>query len=333
MLSFSILVCATIALAGTMQGTGPFQGPTLHESLLTAEAFVSVSAVMALLLNAAIRERKEKEKSLQGARDNLEHLVQERTRELYEKNRQLEERNRELTSFSYAASHDLQEPLRKIGFFTSKVMESMPAGATNNFLDRIKSSVVRMQRLIENLLSYSLIENNNKLFTETNLNEILRDVKNDLSESLQQTGAMVDAAPLPVVHAIPFQMEQLFTNILQNAIKFRKENTSPHILIEWHLNGDGNYFHLRFTDDGIGFEPENAGRIFELLQKLHGQSEYEGTGIGLAICKKIVEEHGGTIEAKGAVGKGCTIEAVFPAAMMIREASLDREEMEKESAV
>jgi signal transduction histidine kinase len=128
-------------------------------------------------------------------------------------------------------------------------------------------------------------------------------------------------------------MEQLFTNILQNAIKFRKENTAPHIQIEWHLNGDGNYFHLRFTDDGIGFEPENAGRIFELLQKLHGQSEYEGTGIGLAICKKIVEEHGGTIEAKGAVGKGCTIEAVFPAAMMIREASLDREEMEKESAV
>lgn len=321
-----VLLSATIAITGTLQGIGPFTGPTLNESLLTAEAFISINSVMALLLSAAISERKEKEVSLSSSKDYLETIVAERTKELHERNEQLQKRNNELTLFSYAISHDLQEPLRKIEFFSARVLEdeNTLSEKGKDYFQRIRLTTLRMKQLIGNLLSYSIADNSKKVPEKTDLNWILQQTKNDLAEKIQQTGAVIECRSLPVIRGISMQLQELFTNILSNSIKFRKPNQQPHILIQCEIvkgsaldNFDGvqdeEYYHLSFIDNGIGFEQEYANIIFEILQKLHGQNEYEGTGIGLAICKKVVENHNGFIAARGVPGTGCTIHVYLPA--------------------
>jgi light-regulated signal transduction histidine kinase (bacteriophytochrome) len=325
LLGILLIISSLVAGWGTVMGFGPFISPTLNESLLTVEAFVSVNAIMVLVLNAAISEREEKEERLHQARYNLEEIVHQRTQQLEEKNRELEARNKELASFTYAASHDLQEPLRKIQTFSDRILETPPGipQEKQDLFRRIQSAVARMKLLIENLLSYSKVEVSKPGFEVTDLNAVLQEVKNDLSESIQNTGAVIDYGELPKLTVVPFQLQQLLTNIIGNAIKFRKKDTSPHIIIEgvvvkgknipeFNAPPEKQYYHLRISDKGIGFEQQYAEKIFDIFQRLHGQSEYEGTGIGLAICRKIMETHKGFITAHGEPGKGSSFHIFLP---------------------
>jgi light-regulated signal transduction histidine kinase (bacteriophytochrome) len=317
-------VSAVMALVGTLMGRGPFGGASLNESLITVEVFVSINSVMVLLLQAAIMERRKHEQYLNAARKDLESIVLERTKELHSKNQQLEKRNNELTIFSYSATHDLREPLRKIDFFSNKILESnsIISAPERDLIKRIKATTQRMNQLIENLLSYSLLEAHEKPFKQTDLNFVLSEVKNALAEDIQRTGAVINSVELPVINGVRSQFVQLFTNILGNSLKFRKSETPPRISIGLELVSEvlcpgevktGQlYFHLIFRDNGIGFEKQYAGQVFEILQKLHGQNEYEGTGIGLAICKKVVENHNGLICADAEPGKGTAIHIYLP---------------------
>lgn len=325
-LTVLLVISAFMAASGTISGVGPFIAPNLNESLLTVDTFISFNSVMVLVLHAAILERQEKELFLQNAKANLEEIVHQRTEELEQKNRELEFRNKELASFSYVASHDLQEPLRKIETFSDKILKTYPDLPDNakDMFRRIQVAVRRMKQLIENLLAYSRVERSSNEMKLTDLNQVLQDVQNDLSEKIRETGAVIEGGSLPQLRVIPFQMQQLFSNIISNAIKFRKQETTPHIVIKGEViqgtrvphasaNAGMNYYHLRISDNGIGFEPEYAGKIFDIFQRLHGQSEYEGTGIGLAICKKIVEAHQGFITAESQPGIGAVFHIYLPA--------------------
>src|SRR5215203_1029131 len=320
-----LVISSLLAALGTIMGVGPFVSNTLNQSLLTVESFISINAAMVLVLNAAISEREEKELGLLEAKINLEEIVRQRTQQLEEKNKELEARNKELGSFTYAASHDLQEPLRKIQTFSDRILQTPPGlpPHTQEQFRRIQSAAVRMKLLIENLLSYSKVEVSKPQFELTDLNLVLQEVKNDLSEKIEATSTVIDYNNLPTLAAVPFQLQQLFTNIISNAIKFRKDNTRPHIIINSavvkgqdiageNAPAEKEYHHLRFSDNGIGFNPQYAEKIFDIFQRLHGQSEYEGTGIGLAICKKIVETHKGFITATGEPGKGSAFHVFLP---------------------
>ena len=318
-----VLIAAAMAVAGTMAGKGPYIAPTLNESLITVEAFVSIHAIMVLLLHAAVRERRENENFLRTTSHALEDIVARRTQELQDKNRQLEERNSELRSFSYSVSHDLQEPVRKIDFFTQKMMQEDLPEPGNDLLRRIQSATRQMKKLVENLLSYSRVDLRKRNAEKTDLNTLLKQVKHDLSETITETGADIVSDTLPELTVVRFEFHQLFMQLVGNALKFRLPGTRPflhigcevvpgHLLPQPLADAERNYYRLSFTDQGIGFEPEYAGKIFDLLQKLHGQNEYEGSGIGLALCKKVVEQHHGLIQATGMPGKGATFFVYLP---------------------
>ncbi len=321
-----LVFSAIIVNFGTLSGIGPFIGPSLNDSLLTTEAFISVNCIMALVLNSAIAEQRHTEQWLRTTRDHLETIVKERTKELQLKNAELESRNYELSSFNYAASHDLKAPLRKIETFSTQIMQlekDQLSEKSKEYFRRLQNATGMMRKLIDNLLAYLHVNSKEKLFEKTDLNKLLNDVKISMAEMIEQQEVFIEEAKLPVVNVIPFQFEQLFTNILSNSIKFRKAGVAPHIIIENEIV-DGNitpsiardparsYHHISFTDNGIGIEDKDAEKIFEIFHRLHGQAEYEGTGIGLAICKKIMENHHGFISASGIPGKGMSMHIYIP---------------------
>jgi two-component system, chemotaxis family, CheB/CheR fusion protein len=243
---------------------------------------------------------------------------------LVSKNTELEQMNAELTSFTYIASHDLQEPLRKIRTFSNLITEKDSVSfseTTREYFNRITAAVTRMQNLIEALLSYSRTNTLETQFERVDLNKLVEDVKNDLYETIREKNAVIESCNLPSLKVIPLQFHQLFLNIISNAMKYSKENVSPRIKIAAELvNGSsiagGNerykYWKISFTDNGIGFEQEYENKIFELFQRLHGKSQYPGTGIGLAICKKIVLNHNGIIKAAGKTGVGAVFTVYIP---------------------
>jgi len=457
----AVIISTAVAIWGTLNKHGAFVSDSVNESLITVEVFVSINAVLALVLNASIIERKRTEATLKNARDELEIRVKKRTEELtrsnvqlseaqhlahigswewdisdneitwsdelykiyglskgkfkpsYEiflqsvhpddrdytneiihraykdhqpfnyyhrivrpdgdiriilahgevitnekgeaikmsgtgqdvteikmaedmlkktsleleqKNKELERSNNELASFSYIASHDLQEPLRKIQTFSERILqmenERLSDGGKDHF-KRIQSSAKRMQILIEDLLSYSRVNTTDKHFEQTDLNTLLEEVKNELSDIIHAKNAIIDVAPLPPFEIIPFQFRQLLTNIISNSIKFSKQDCRPHVSIkakfvkgdlidEPEADPEKTYYHLSFEDNGIGFEQKFGKKIFEIFQRLHGRYEYPGTGIGLAICKKIVENHYGFITANGRMNEGARFDIYLP---------------------
>lgn len=245
--------------------------------------------------------------------------------QLEDKNRELEAMNQELASFAYVSSHDLQEPLRKIQTFASRIIESeknlSPKG--QDYFARMQNAAHRMQTLIEDLLAYSRTNTSESKFEQTNLNEILEEVKNDLKESIDEKHAVITSQPLPTLEVVRFQFAQLLTNVLSNAIKFSKPHTAPEISITYntvqghkinntHAVADTTYHHIAIRDNGIGFEPEHKHKIFEVFQRLHGRTEYGGTGIGLAICKKIMDNHKGMIVAESEPEQGATFHLYLP---------------------
>lgn len=255
------------------------------------------------------------------ARD-LELKVQERTKDLQQANQELKRMNEELASFAYVSSHDLQEPLRKIQTFANRIEEKeVLSDMGKDYFRRMQDAAQRMHLLIEDLLAYSRTSTTEKVFEDTNLEELLAGVKQDLDQSIREKQATVSNDPLPEMRIIPFQFRQLFTNIISNALKFSKQDVSPLIHISCGettgadipgLERERNYFHLMVKDNGIGFSQEYNTRIFEVFQRLHGKHEYKGTGIGLAICKKIMENHQGSISAVGEPGVGATFHIYVP---------------------
>lgn len=242
-----------------------------------------------------------------------------------ERNRELESSNKELTAFNYIASHDLQEPLRKIEIFMSRLVSKDYANlsaAGQQYVASIQSSANRMRVLIKDLLHFSRINKAEKIFEEADLNYLLETAKHELAPTIEEKKARIESNELPTLNVIPFQIQQLFINLLSNSLKYSKENSSPIIEIncemidanEVEILPDNNikYYKITFKDNGIGFEQEYAAKIFILFNRLHNKNEYQGTGIGLAICQKIVENHKGFIVAKGELNVGSTFTVYLP---------------------
>jgi PAS domain S-box-containing protein len=246
--------------------------------------------------------------------------------QLLEQNTTLEKMNRELASFSYVASHDLQEPLRKIRMFTRRIMEKeidILSDNAKDYFTRIENAATRMQQLIDDLLNYSRTNTAQVHFESTDLDELLEDVSESLKEKITQTNAVIESSGLQTANVIPFQFQQLLTNLFTNSMKFTRPGVPPHIRISHNvINGERakeipalrktKYHHYTIKDNGIGFEPQYNEQIFGLFQRLHGRNEFEGTGIGLAICKKIVENHNGIITANGTIDQGATFDIYIP---------------------
>lgn len=259
-------------------------------------------------------------------RKKVEVKLKTNALQLEEKNKELERINQELASFAYISSHDLQEPLRKIQTFISRILDLNDFQLSDrgkDYFDRIQSAAFRMQALINDLLTYSRTNTSDRVFEAVDVNTVLEDVKSELKEMIEEKGAVIESARLPRLNLIRFQFRQFLINILSNAIKFAKPGISPHIVIQSALvNGNEipgriaderqQYHHLSFADNGIGFDPAYSAKIFEVFQRLHSRHEYSGTGIGLAICKKIAENHGGFMMAEGEVNKGATFHLYLP---------------------
>ncbi len=239
------------------------------------------------------------EREIREAHSSLERKVKLRTAEL-------EIKNRELEQFAYVASHDLQEPLRTTTGFVDLLRKRYHGQLDSNadqYLDYITQSSDRMKVLIHNLLDYSRLGKEKELVTLC-CNDLLQDVLHDLDQSIRENNAVIHAEPLPEVTGYKTEMKQLFQNLVSNSIKFRKKNSNPVITVS-AVNNNGNWI-FSFKDNGIGINPAFHERIFVLFQRLHKRSDYEGTGIGLAYCKKIVELHGGKIWVESVPDEGCT---------------------------
>lgn len=245
---------------------------------------------------------------------------------IIERNKELEESNKELQAFNYVASHDLQEPLRKIETFISRLEQKDYQNLSEigqQYFNRIKISADRMRMLIEDLLQFSRTNKSEEVFEKTNLNKLLENAKNEILEFIEEKNAIIESMVLPTLDVIPFQIQQLFINLLGNSIKYSKPEVQPVIKIEYkkvsleELNGNKfskkKAFHkITVTDNGIGFEPTYSERIFELFSRLHNKDEIAGTGIGLAICKKIIDNHAGFITGDGKPGEGSVFTIYLP---------------------
>lgn len=304
-----------------------------------------VSAVFGLILAVAayvlvvreVRQQAEAAENLRAANDQLEARVQQRTEtiqrmvdnlqtEVAERHAaeravrqtadELQRSNRELESFASVASHDLQEPLRKIQAFADRLDAHIGRQfdeKSRGYLDRILNSASRMRRLIDDLLAFSRVTTKGQSMVAVDLNLVVAEVLGDLEERIRQTEGRVNVSLFPTIEADPVQMRQLFQNLIANGLKFHRPDAPPEISITSRIikgssgsESEGAILEVTVKDNGIGFEPEYKERIFQLFQRLHGRDGYEGTGIGLAICKKIVERHGGTISAEAVPGDGAT---------------------------
>ncbi len=234
--------------------------------------------------------------------------------------------NKELLAFTYISSHDLQEPLRKIQTFVSIILDNENKNLSDNGkynFQRMQLAAGRMQQLIDDLLAFSRIATTELKFEKTNLNKIIDEVKADLKDTIQEKHATIEATELCPANIIAFQFRQLLYNLISNALKFSQPSKPSHIIIKSSivkgrelnnelLSPERNYCHITIKDNGIGFEPHFSERIFEVFQKLHGKEVYAGTGIGLAIVKKIVENHNGIIIATSELNQGARFDIYLP---------------------
>ncbi len=248
--------------------------------------------------------RRKLEAQLVEINTTLENKVQIRTQQLQDTNKELSRSNQELQDFAYVASHDLQEPLRKIQAFgdmlASEYQQEIGEGA--DYLERMQSAAARMSILISDLLSFSRVATKAKPFVQIDLNMILEDVTDDLYSRIQDTKGTISVANLPTILGDEVQMRQLFQNLLSNALKFHNPEIAPVITIT--VKKLKHHYAISVKDNGIGFDEKYTDKIFAVFQRLHGRNEYEGTGIGLAVCRKIVERHNGIIDVKSKPGNG-----------------------------
>jgi light-regulated signal transduction histidine kinase (bacteriophytochrome) len=256
----------------------------------------------------------------------LGRQVQERTSEIAQKNIELAKMNDELTSFAYVSSHDLQEPLRKIQTFAGRISDTeggkLSEGGRQMF-EKMTNAAARMRRLIDDLLAYSRLNNSDHALELIPVTPLLDEVAEDMKELMQEKQASLQIGVMCEMPVIAFQFRQLFSNLLSNSLKFASPHRAPQIsvksniekgstLLSMGLSDKTNYCHITYRDNGIGFDPEHSAKIFEVFQRLHTNGVYEGTGIGLAIAKKIVENHHGAITASSEPDKGVTFDIYFP---------------------
>ena len=259
-----------------------------------------------------------------------ENQLAELNLSLEQKNIALERSNKELTSFSYVASHDLQEPLRKIKTFSNIILEKETnlSEEGKECFERIMTSAGRMQKLIEDLLSFSRTQVYESTLKLIDLNIILSEIKANYKEAILEGNLKITYSKLPAMYVVPFQIQQLFENIVSNSIKYSSPGKKTEIEIYSKMvNGEildfipannpnkkESYLNITFSDNGIGFDQKYSEKIFEIFQRLHGKNEYSGTGIGLSICKKIVENHHGFITATGEINEGAKFDIYLPVA-------------------
>lgn len=287
-----------------------------------ALSFLGSLALICLVFYLALRDiraRRINEESLKRSRDELEDRVRERTVELTVLNTELERSNRELQDFAFVASHDLQEPLRKIQAFGDRLQTVQGPKFDDqgrDYLNRMSNAAERMHTLINDLLAYSRVTTKAQPFESADLNNTVSEVLSDLETRIEESKGIVETQSLPIVDADGIQMRQLFQNLIANALKFSREGIPPRVSITSEMfmgnaSSSGRsvpeqMVRISISDNGIGFDEKYLDRIFTPFQRLHGRNEYEGTGIGLAVCRKIVERHGGTLSAKSIPGEGST---------------------------
>ncbi len=263
----------------------------------------------------------------------LEDVISERTKALEESYRTVNEKNaflvkanKELETFSFISSHDLQEPLRKIRIFTASLLETENknlSAAGKEELNKVQKTATRMQALIDDLLIYAGIKEGKNAYEKINLSKIVKEVADDFKESIKDKKAVITVDGDCDTKVIVFQFRQIIHNLIGNALKFTHAKRFPRITIKCdvtpgrllnlgELLPEVNYCHISVCDNGIGFDPKYEGRVFEVFQRLHGQDVYKGTGMGLAICKRIVENHKGIITATGKLNKGVTFDIYLP---------------------
>jgi two-component system CheB/CheR fusion protein len=274
------------------------------------------------LILLAIEDVTEIKKAEQKQKDFAQHLetrVKERTTDLQKVNSELEQ-------FAHVASHDLQEPVRKILTFINRVLGSKEefSSATKNYLNKIENASERMTAIIQDLLSYAHLLNSETLLEETDLNKTFKNILDDFELQIEEKKAQIKSEKLPIIEALPLQMNQLFYNLLSNSLKFSKNETPPVIKITSRklsakeikeypaLNAELFYCEIVFQDNGIGFDQKYAHQIFTIFQQLNDRKEYTGTGIGLSIVKKIVENHHGEIYVEAKENEGAAFHVILP---------------------
>ena len=307
--------------------------------------FLFFSAVTILVLAGIValflyekRQRdlaEQRELKIKLLQDEMEQRVIDRTRELnlanediLAKNLILSQTNAELSAFSYIASHDLQEPLRKIQTYSSYIRDTESdnlSEKSGHYLERLESSAGRMKALLAALLNYSRLSNTGTAKEKTDLNSVVDEVIGNLQDLIEEKKAVISRDHLPMIMGLPLQFDQLFSNLISNSLKYSRSDMSPVIHIscltvqkdeirQVENLPEKNYYRISVSDNGIGFESQYAEKIFELFQRLHGKTEYAGTGIGLSICYKIVQNHQGAITAAGAPGQGARFDIYLPVA-------------------
>lgn len=242
--------------------------------------------------------------------------LQNQRARLEQANEKLHASNRELEQFASVASHDLQEPLRKVRAFGDRLARTCGEEVGDegrDYIRRMNGAAERMQRLIDDLLTFSRISKAEAVRDAVDLEEVAREVLGDLEARLEQTGGRVEVGTLPTVEANRLHMQQLLQNLIGNALKFHRPGEPPVVRVHGATRRNGRELaSVVVEDNGIGFDEQHAERIFSVFQRLHGRGEYEGTGIGLALCRKIAEQHGGTITAASAPGSGSTFIVTLP---------------------
>ncbi|GAB3540792.1 hypothetical protein GCM10027577_05250 [Spirosoma fluminis] len=301
-----------------------------------APVVVDDQVIAAVAINTDVTEQRRTEAALRKSEEQyrvltqeLEERVQQRTRELTYANQDLKRSNDNLQQFAYIASHDLQEPLRKVQGFSTLLLQELEHqlnDTSRDYLQRITNAGARMSTLIKDLLTYSRIATRQQAFGLVSLTAIVAEVITTLDWVISQRDVYVRVDDLPVVKGDESQLGQLFQNLLSNAIKFTPPNQKPRVSITYQLRtrselpadvrpaSDASLFHqISVSDEGIGFDRKYLDRIFEVFQRLHGRSEFSGTGIGLAISQRVVQNHGGAITADSQPGKGATFWVYLPA--------------------
>jgi PAS domain S-box-containing protein len=260
--------------------------------------------------------------------EELERKVNERTEELEKLNHELKRSNKNLEEFAYAASHDMKEPIRKIHFFADRLKERLShkmEEEDHRYFKRLEAGTNRMVSLIDDLLVYSHVTRGVSSVETVDLNQMLSFVLDDLELHIEELGAKVEVGSLPTIKGRPRQLQQLFENLIGNALKYRKQDIVPEVHITSRMikgadrgvhsiaiSRDKEYHLIEVKDNGIGFEQSDAERIFNVFTRLHGNSEYRGTGVGLSIVQKVVENHHGNIWAESTPGEGATFRILLP---------------------
>jgi light-regulated signal transduction histidine kinase (bacteriophytochrome) len=326
-ISFIVLLLLQMGFSQDNSETGIHSGNWAMISIIVIIVLVLTLIVFTFRMIVLYRERKELQQKLSIAERELENAriakeKAEKERELRKKEKELlkkftaklQKSNQDLQDFAYVASHDLQEPLRKIQAFGDRLqttcMNLLPDKG-KDYLGYMIGAADRMQNLVNALLKFSRVTTKAQPFKKVDLHQIIHEVLSDLGARLEDTQGHVEVASLPVIEADDLQMRQLFQNLIGNALKFKKQDRKPVVKIDSREIDKESHI-ITITDNGIGFEKKFKEKIFQIFHRLHGRDEYEGSGMGLAICRKIVERHGGTIVAEGVVDEGSKFVITIP---------------------